>query len=462
MSDTQGAAPSIVATGDPITQMLTGAFAEQDAPPAPVDQEPAAPEPVEEPAVPDEAPEAAPDEIKTDEETVPDDEAEAGNEGDEPGESDDDNPDEELDYPTEDELKARLPRAVPLKVVRQFARYVDEAREGTEMKTALGGSPFIQPLAKISEALRSTDTKPEAFVPFFTGIMEAAGDEALSKVIGQSIYMGFVQGPEWANNPETKEFGDKLHEMADKAVQMRFGTTIEEMERATSFARDGSLDKVLGWIEDGYVSSEDLAELKAIRSDPVKQRLSEENLALKRQQEKPAAEVKPTQDQEGDAAFTSHIGSAVDNVLDDVVLKSSPLREDKSDSPELKEHKAYFRNALAQKAREAVARSAENAKLQTGFRQGKQRTAVYQSDLATLFLEKILPDIDKDRQQAEQIISQLYGKTRNAQLKAKETVNGNTPAAPPAALTVPTDFKPQANGTKSIREIEKDLEVALG
>jgi len=106
---------------------------------------------------------------------------------------------------TRDQINEKFARSNTIGLRNLAADYSEQAAEATqkneEILTQLGGEPFIAPLGKIASALHSEDADPAAFQSFFEGIADAAGDKALLKVLGQSIYMGFVQSEAWKNNP---------------------------------------------------------------------------------------------------------------------------------------------------------------------------------------------------------------------------------------------------------------------
>lgn len=445
MNDATVAAPQ-AATGDAITQKLTAAFTPPEVDNTAVEE----PLTVEEPKA--DEPTKEPEEPKPEEEV-----AEEEPQGE---------PDADF-YPSNaEELKAKWPRSVPLYCITQAAQWAEEAKEGSAIRDRLGDA-FIEPLAKMAEALRDDSNDPNAYVPFLTGVMEAGGEDALLKVLSQSLYVGLVKGPDWAENPDTADFGKELQRRADAFFEMRFGIPASRIAVATDWERDGSLDRFNSFLESDYKDEEgDIDEAKlfdaakklynetrSIRNDPVKKRLAEENAALRRQPEKPEEKVQA----QDDGAFSTYLGHAVDTVLEQVILKGSPLMDVKDDPEDLKEYKQLFREQLAQSMRNAIERSKNTPNLATGFRRGEERTAKYRENLTRIIDAEGIPAIQAQKLKAENLIAKAYGKTRNAKLA--ETKPEPTPPVEQEP-TKPTDFAPQ-QGTKSIRDVQNRLEQAF-
>lgn len=467
MPNDTAAAPAtapVASTGDPITAALTAGFAALEAP-AEIDNSnvedtpevtpsevPDAPAPAEEPETPEDDPEAIP------EEDAP--------EGEEADDEESDDATESADYLTSEQIeeKFKVSNTKALRILT--AQYSEDARKGAEAIDSIGGEPFLVPMAEMSQSLQAAvrpDAAPGALVPFFQGIVKASGDEALVKVIGQSLYMGFVQGPTWSENPATKAFGEALNGRVEEAFQARFGTSIDDVARMAEFAKVGWIEKIAKWTEDNFVPEEELEEMLKINNDPVLKRLAEENTALKGQQGKPGAEDTATnKDLDIENSFGDYIGERTTSVVENVLLKGSPLKDVEGDTPEMKTQKAFFRGSLADKAQKLLTQSADKKDLLNGFRNGNKDTSTYQSALVTAF-DTVLKAVNADKVSAENTIKQLYGKTRNAKLIPK--TNNTPPPIAPKTPTVPTDFAPPANGIKTTAEIQKQLEegfAALG
>lgn len=453
--------------GDPIAQSIQDALDAQGIPPVENSEEevvevPKADEPekVEEPEKVDEPKEEG------DEETP---------EGDEP------EPEAKADFePTSvDDLKAKWPRAVPLHVIDQAYEWFEEAKAGNEI-TAKLGEPFIEPLAKMAEVMRSTDDDPNAYVPFLEAVVDMAGEDGLAKTLSHSLFVGLVKAPEWADNPAMADFGKEIARRTDFFLEERFGLNaesitalgklnadVDRLALAADLDADGTLDKVLKWIdgEDDDLADilDEIEEVRAIRSNPVNKKLAaqakaqaDELAKLKTQPDK-KPDVK-VDDREVENNFTQYLDQAVDNVLEELIPADSPLKPFKGDSEDLKAAKAYHIAALADKMRAVIAKSPKRSNLLNGFRRQQQNTAVYRDNLVKLFGEDVVPAINADRKTAEQMIAKQYGKQRNAVIAKDLPKPTEQPVLEP---TIPTNHAP-ANKIKSDREIEKDLAAVLG
>lgn len=412
---------------------------------------------VEEPVAPPEEPAAEPQQEETVEpvEQVPVEDAEESV------------PDDK--FLTAEEIETQFARSNTKGLRALAAKYSVAAQEATqkndEILTQLGGEPFIAPLGKIASALHSEDADPAAFQTFFEGIADAAGDKALLKVLGQSIYMGFVQSEAWRNNPATKEFGQGLHSMIEDAVQQRFGVPLDRLAKSAEWDKIGLPDKFQTWVERYGEDPDSLSDIwdefeetLQINNNPKLKALAEENAALKRQKEA-EPEVKSVVDTQVESRYNEYASLAVETVLDKVMWKDSPLKDLDTDTPEIKEYKGLFRTALANSTVQALQKNPARDRLLAGFREGKQQTAVYQTALTTA-LDEALKVTSKDQLTAEKILTALYGKTRNAKLVTPPTTNGTTPP-PPQAPTVPTNFAPPAGQVKDKAQIVDELTQAF-
>ncbi len=435
-------------TGDPVLDRLTASFARE-----------ATPTQVDNSSETEEVAKVVEEEVKTEEPAKVEEEEKTESEKTEEAKSEDEETeDDTFDYPeSEDDLKTKWPRAVPLKIVKQAAQWASEAKEGKETETSLGGKHYIVPLTKISGALQDPDAPMEAFQPFFEGIVEAAGDDALRKVLGQSVYIAVVQGPAWQENPATKEFGDELHTIVDAALQSRFGVNTETLLALADWQGMGAFDELNKFIETEFLdddkdfdeykfleaSKKFYNELRELQHNPKLKATAKENLELKRQLEEKKATVKETP--VSDNSFHEHIDSVVDTVMPKVIFAKSPLAELATDTPEMKELKSDFRENITDKVKASI----DKSKLIAWHREGKQTTAFYQEAL-TRAVNDAIDKANPVRQRAEKMVAELYSKTRNGKLLAKQE-----PKIPEAPLepTKPTEFAPKTAQTP--REIEK-------
>lgn len=398
-------------------------------------------------------------------------ESEKDAEAEQSDESDEEGKEEEiLDYPSEEELKAAWPRSVPLHAIKQAAGWANEAKEGKEAVESIGGKHFLPAMAKMATALQDEDAPPEAFQPFFEGIMDAAGDNAFLKVLGQSMYMGFVQAPQWEANPATKDFGKELSTKVDTALQLRFGVDAETIISLADWQSIGAIDGLSTLLEGEYLDADKewdvdafydaskklYDDLRAIQHNPKLKAQTLENLELKRQLEERKAEVK-VPNSEIESSFTDYIGTVVDNVLPKVIFSTSPLVELETDTDEMKERKADFRDDITAKVKQALEGSRKT--LLEGYRQGKQNTAVFQTAL-TKALDEAIRKTDGSRKTKEQTIKDLYGKTRNAKLLAKSESIKEEQTEAPLPPTQTTRFEP-ADRPRTVMDVANRLTQSI-
>ena len=439
--------------GDPVSQALHNAIHNAPTEEPQVETEEEVPEvEVETPA--EEVPEV--EEEKSEEEKSDEPEKETEDESDE-----DEIPDSDEEYPTEEQLLASLPRSVPKKFIAQAAEWSQEAKDLNEKIDSIGGEVFIKPLSDMVTALKDESDDPNSFIPFMTAVTEAGGEDALLKMLSQSMYVGLIAAPEWSKKPETKAFGEELLRRGDAFLNMRYGVDTKELNSLVDFGKVGWPEKIADWskryAEDSTDTTiyDEFEEFMQLGADPKQRKVLEENRELKRQLEEKAVPEK-AEDKNFEQGFSDFISENVDKVVDNVILKNSPLTPRENDTDELKEQKQWFRDVIAQQMLASINKSSNRQSLLDGFKVGKQRTSVYQSNLMVA-LSDAVSATSKDKLRGEQIVASMYGKTRNAKLVTKPVEKPVVPAVP----TVPTDFKPAPDGKKSIHQIDKELAEAL-
>lgn len=440
--------------GDSVMQSLVQAFTEADAP----IETAAAEEPVE----------IAPEEVKTDEpekdepkveepkeeskeEETPE-EATASEEvvADEP-KSESGKPISELGYLSADEIKAEFPRNSSKSLIAYAEHLSGQAKAGKEASdqiAAIGGEHFVEPLAKMTAALRDPD--PQALAGFFEGTVEAAGVDALVSILNQSMFMGFVRADEWMENPDTAEWGKTVKAVADAAIEQRFGADATKLNSLVQLDKLGWFDKIAEWQQNGFVDEEEFDALNKTTSDPVLTKLALENAELRSQKEKAPAPDK-SEGREQDVKFSEDLSSKIETSLA-TFWEKSPLRDIDGDTSEMKSQKAFLRDTLTKSVEAKLNTSADRNKLLQAFKSGKQNTAAFKTDTANAILDAIKA-ISPESMKAEQMLQQLYGNKRNAKLP--------TPPTPePLKPTEPTKFE-QSAGPKTVAQVDKDLEAAF-
>ncbi len=467
--------------GDPITLKLAAAFAEMETP-EPVDNSATEEEPakIEEPVKTEEEPKAdeTTDDKKPEDEKAgkPDEKAsEDEPKGDDDTDEDDEDESDEIDFPTEEELAERYPRGVAKKFIHESAQWAALAKEGQDALGTLGGPAFVEPLAAMSNAMQEAyraDELPESevFRPFFQSILEVGSTKALGGVLGLAVNMAVVNSDHWKSNPQTKEFGELIDGMVDRALDARFGANSTELARLGEYAKIGWLDKIDEWVDLEFVPQADIEELLELNKNPVAKKLAEDNRKLIRERDAEAKKGKSEEtarDATIDNSFGEYAYNAVDHILKTVTWTSSPLRDFEGDTAEMKEHKEFLRGMLAKDVLEELHADKGKAKLLKAFREGRHGTTTFQGDMANLMMD-VLNRTSGKFKTAESLFAKVYGKQRNAKLKAKEApANGNTPKTDNASVdqakkepTVPTDF---GNGKQpvSVKDVDKRLEEAF-
>lgn len=437
-------------TGTPVVDKLTAFFqAEADQPidnaepktaePAPIVEEPASEEPKVE--IPDEpkVEEPKPEDTPKEGEPKPEDERPDG----------EDEPEDADEYPTEEKLLSTLPRSVPKKFIAKAAVWAEGAKANDELRSSLGGEPFIAPLTKIATALQNGGTSTEEFQPLFDGVLEAAGDEGLLTLMHMAVHMGFVNADLWMEQPGTKAFGEQVKQIVDNAVETKYGTTPDRLLSVLQWDKDGSLEKLTPFLDAKFEDDDGdfdenaflLAaktlydEINGVRNNPATRKLAEENLALKRQLEaKPAPEEKG-KSEEVDRSFGDYITNTVKTIIPKVVWAKSPLMPLDTDDEKMTGRKERFRNNLLNSIIQHVHSNKAKSSLAIGYRQGSHHTAIYQKSL-TAALDEAITAVGPEKVEAESILADLYGNTRNAKLLDKIPA----PEAP-LAPTPPKEFE---------------------
>jgi hypothetical protein len=464
-------------TSGSVLQNLTAAF-EAAAEPAtidnskPVEPEKAAEEkPAEVETPEDEKPEG---DKKPDEEAKPEEEKTEEKPDDKADEAEDDEETVDEDGPdilTREEIEEKFARSNTKALRTLTADYAEALQEKTEQVDSLGGEPFLQPLSKISGILQQPNLPASEYMPFFDGIVEASGADAMGKVMTLAAQLVFNHSDIWTKNPETAEFGKAIESISDRILDQKYGMTNAEILEMKEFAAVGWLDKLKEWTENEFVPQDELHELIAASNNPALKKLAAENRELKRQQEADKASdkgAKATEDQELETSFGGFANNAVETVLEEVVWgdkSRSTFREIKTDSDELKEHKAFFRDVITKAVTDEFHRSPAKSALLKGFREGKQGTSIYRKELADAFAD-VLKKVEPTKARAESMLTKIYGKNFNAKLIPKPApTNGDAPkpdakTEAPLKPTETTNFKP-STGPKEVRDIDKVLEQAF-
>lgn len=444
------------ATGDSVTNDLAAAFAaleQQEAEPE------ASPEAKTEEA---EIPEVKTEEEKADPEKTDDKAEEKAEEDKDPEkdekseeETEEDDGDPAAFKPlTQEEFDEKFnPRNNTKGLVKYATAAAAEAGKLQAVLNDLGGEPFIEPLKQMSAALQ--EQTPESLVKFFVGVNDAAGADTLVQILGQAMYMGFVKADEWIADPRTAGFGEQVKALAEASIEGRFGVTSERLQKMAEWEKIGWFDKLDEWTANNYVPPTELDEMLEINSNPTLKRLAEENQALKKTQAKDTGQPEAGAADNTDEDFGVFTGEQIKKVLTDVAWASSPLRDLKSDTPEMKEDKQLFRENLEKAALAEFHKLPARSKLASEYRNGKSTTSVFRSEM-TKALDAIITATAPQMAQAEKTLTRLYGKTARKEPPPPPKVD----PAPPEKPTVPTDFKPPA-GPTTIRQVDKDLEAAF-
>lgn len=346
---------------------------------------------------------------------------------------------ESREYLTDiDAFKAKYPRNVATEVVEEFVEISKIAQKGEELERAIGGEHFREPVIKIATSLQNGDS-----AGIYTGIVEAANSETMLKVLGEAVYLSFVKGPEWIDNPETEEFGKSLSMIADAAVQERYGSdiTADKLGKLVEWDRLGWFDKINEWTENQDIPYEEVNQLLQASNDPKYAELLRERTELKKQ-----LEAKATQDESAaveadskiETSFGATVNDGIEKVLTDVIWKNSVLRDIPTDTPELKEAKAYFRESLTADAMKAFNSGDARGKLLSEFKQGRAATAQYKTAFTKAVADAVAAT-EKQTTIASKLLAKVYGTKRNSQIAPPKP-----PPTQPAGLTpsTPTDFAP--------------------
>ncbi len=444
---------------DPINARLAAAFTESETTPeTQVDnlttETAETAETVEEPV--EETPSETAEETPEGEEKADETEAKAG----EPAADEDESADfkaiedEEKEFLTDvAELKAKFPRNSSKELLAQTAEYAAEAKAGHELKKAIGGDHFVQPMTKIAQAIGTGE-----MAGLYDGIVEAAGTDTLMNILAQSVDLAFVQGEKFAANPETAEFGKALGSLVDRAIEQKFGEgmTIDALSQMAQWKSLGWFDKIASWIENNDIPYDEAQDLLEASNDPKYAELLREKDELKKQLEAKATQEKSAvaiEHSKVEKQFSTSVTEGVDKILNDVVWKTSILRDISTDNAELKAEKAMLRQQLRTGALEAFDSDTRSALL-NDYKQGKQGTAAFKAKMATA-IEAAVLKTKQSTVTAEKLIAKAYGSVRNAQLAPKQTTQKPvlTPTAP--SLIPPSEVKSPADVQRNLEEAFK-------
>ncbi len=255
--------------------------------------------------------------------------------------------------------------------------------------------------------------------------------------------MGFLEAdPRTASeDPIQQHFGNVLKTVVDSVLAEKFGNEMDvsRMSKLAAWDEAGWFEKIEKWTEEGYVSNDEINELLEVSNDPKLLATLKENKALKDQLSEKDTKAKDTATEkqaEVESSFDKLAGDSIDATLTDI-WRTSTLRDIASDTPEIKEEKAFLRSHLTEEAKAAFRTATDRSKLVDGFRSGQQNTAVYKTNLANAINSSVLAT-RKNTAIAERLFAKVYGKSPNSRL---------TPKTPEADNQQPSVLQPTTTQT---------------
>lgn len=324
-------------------------------------------------------------------------------------------------YPDAAKLNELYPRQKK-ELIQTAAEAIAAKRERDELMISIGGKDFVQPAVKIAKGVRESD--PQSL---FEGIVEIASSEGLKDVTGHSTFLHLIKANEWANQtelPELAELGKTMLEQNDRLLETRFGEgiTAAKIEELAQIEKLGILDAWKRWKEQEFVDSDEFYELIAASEAPDKFiSLREKQKATEAELEKVRNELGQKEAQKVSAAarqFAETGNKHIEKSLTGVVWAKSVLKEIPSDTPELKEAKAEFRQILIDTATQKFRASDSFKELSEAFARGDADTLKFREKF-TKAINAVLLEIKPKNAIYERTVAALYGKTRNAQIAKK-------------------------------------------
>lgn len=354
---------------------------------------------------------------------------------------------------TVEAIKEKFPRNSSNELVALTAEYGEKAQKHDELLTAIGGEKFIPGISTIAEALKANNPGG-----IFEGIVQTSSVEGLAEVIGQAIFMGAARSDHMmaSDDPVAQALGKATKGMVEAAMAERFGTEIslEQLDLAAKYIGAGWFDKIQKWTDENYIPKDELDELLESTNDPETAALKAENKALKERLEgknnESATADNAARALQVENSFDKLVNEQVESTLNDIIWKTSVVRDLASDSADLKADKALIRATLLDAALNEFQKNEARRELLAGFGQGKAQTAVYGTNLAKAIDKAILATKERTSQ-FERILARRAGAAPNARLaRPSQQTQGNgneglTPTPPaegePKKLTNEQIFK---------------------
>lgn len=364
--------------------------------------------------------------------------------------------DEPKEYLTDPaELKAKFPRNSSNELIAQTAEYAAEAKEGHELKQALGGEHFIEPVKQIAQALQTGELGG-----LYDGVLAAKGSSGVLELFELTLGLGFVQAPNWSKNDQTKEFGASLAGVVDKALAARFGTgvTADKVQELARWEQLGWFEKIAEWTANNDVPYEEVEALLTATNDPKYAEILREKKELEAKLEANAAQEQSAataEDSKIENVFGTTAEAQIEAVLNDVVWKNSVLKDNATDDADTKAAKAFFRPRLKADAVAAFVNSPSYKNLLNDYKAGKQGSAAFRTSMADAINAAILAT-KEPTSVAQKMLAKVYGQKRNTNLATKASTQTTPPALTP---TVPADNRPAE--VKTSADVQKTLEEAF-
>ena len=378
----------------------------------------------------------------------------------------DDTPKEYLT--TADAIKEKFPRNSSNELVALTAEYGEKAQKHDELLTAIGGERFVPGMSKIAEALK--ENNPGGI---FEGIVETSSVEGLAEVIGQAIFMGAARSDHMmaSDDPVAQALGKATKGMVEAAMAERFGTevTLEQLDLAAKYIGAGWFEKIEKWTAENYIPKDELDELLESTTDPELAAIKAENKALKER-----LEGKDNESAKADNAaralqvensFDKLVNEQIESTLNDIIWKTSVVRDLASDSADLKADKALIRATLLEAAQTEFQRNQARRELLEGYGHGKANTAVYGTNLAKAIDKAILATKERTSQ-FERILARRAGAAPNSRLARPSQQQsgdnaGNTGDGNGNSGLTPTQTDTGQPRKLTTAEIQKNLEARI-
>lgn len=334
---------------------------------------------------------------------------------------------------TAEEIDKQFERAP--KAIRDLTKsYADEARASRETVEKLGGTHFLEPMARIAEGIKSGEN-----MGVFEGFLAATGVNGFTGLLDDALNLALVHIAQGEPTTEgEKVLKEQTTALVDKALQARFGenATLSRIAELCKYDQDGYLnvDDVRKYYEESDQSENPVVTAQKAEIERLKTELGQKDVS--------ETEAKRTQEKQVFEQFTASANKSLDAVLDKHVFGKSVINPLPNDPAPIKTGKEAAKQLLNSFIQQKMSTDTKYADLKKSYARGEANTAKYQNAFSSLIETAMI--------EAREMASSLEG-LFTATVPRNNLLLNDTPKTPPGEPTQTTAANPAVMSQEEYR-----------